>query len=169
MKKSDAIQKAKTLLQQMTTEEKVAQMIQVSYADVGREEAIRWASLGAGSFLHVLGDDAREVQREAMRTRLGIPVIFGIDAIHGHGLNKNATIFPSQLAVACSWDPELVEKMGEVTAREVATDGLHWTFSPVLCLGRDTRWAALMRLSGKTHTLPENLALPSSADIKVKT
>ena len=96
MKKSDAIQKAKALLHQMTTEEKVAQMIQVSYADVGREEALRWASLGAGSFLHVLGDDAREVQRAAMQTRLGIPVIFGIDAIHGHGLNKNAKHLKNQ-------------------------------------------------------------------------
>lgn len=157
MKKSDAIQKAKSLLQQMTTEEKVAQMIQVSYADVGREEAIRWASLGAGSFLHVLGDDAREVQRAAMQTRLGIPVIFGIDAIHGHGLNKNATIFPSQLAVACSWDPELVEKMGEVTAREVATDGLHWTFSPVLCLGRDTRWGRINETFGEDSYLTGEL------------
>ena len=157
MKKSDAIQKAKALLQQMTTEEKVAQMIQVSYADVDREEAIRWASLGAGSFLHVLGDDAREVQRAAMQTRLGIPVIFGIDAIHGHGLNKNATIFPSQLAVACSWNPELVEKMGEVTAREVATDGLHWTFSPVLCLGRDTRWGRIDETFGEDSYLTGEL------------
>ena len=157
MKKSDAIQKAKTLLQQMTTEEKVAQMMQVSYPDVGREEALRWASLGAGSFLHVLGDEAREVQRTAMQTRLGIPVIFGIDAIHGHGLNKNATIFPSQLAVACSWNPELVEKMGEVTAREVATDGLHWTFSPVLCLGRDTRWGRIDETFGEDSYLTGEL------------
>ncbi len=157
MKKTDAIQKAKALLQQMTTEEKVAQMMQVSYPDVGREEALRWASLGAGSFLHVLGDEAREVQRTAMQTRLGIPVIFGIDAIHGHGLNKNATIFPSQLAVACSWNPELVEKMGEVTAREVATDGLHWTFSPVLCLGRDTRWGRIDETFGEDTYLTGEL------------
>ena len=91
-------------------------MIQVPYAIVGREEALRWARLGAGSFLHVLGDDAREVQREALGSRLGIPVLFGIDAVHGHALNDRATIFPSQLAVACSWDPALVEEMGRVTA-----------------------------------------------------
>ena len=157
MNKSDSIQKAKSLLKQMTTKEKVAQMMQVSYPDVGREEALRWASLGAGSFLHVLGDEAREVQRAAMQTRLGIPVIFGIDAIHGHGLNKNATIFPSQLAVACSWNPELVEKMGEVTAREVATDGLHWTFSPVLCLGRDTRWGRIDETFGEDSYLTGEL------------
>ena len=102
MDRKTAKEKAYSLLQQMTPEEKVAQMVQVSYADVSREEALRWAKLGAGSFLHVLGDNARELQATALNTRLGIPVIFGIDAIHGHGLNDHATIFPSQLAVACS-------------------------------------------------------------------
>lgn len=138
------------ILSRMTLEEKAAQMIQVPYAIVGREEALRWARLGAGSFLHVLGDDAREIQKTAMEeSRLGIPVIFGIDAIHGHGLNDHATIFPSQLATACSFDPELARVTGEVTAREVASDGLHWTFSPVLCLGRDTRWGRVDETFGE--------------------
>lgn len=149
MKRELAKEKARELLSKMTTEEKVAQMIQVTYTDGGREEALKWAKLGAGSFLHVLGDDARELQQEAMKTRLGIPVIFGIDAIHGHGLNTKATIFPSQLACACSWNPEVARKMGEVTAREVATDGLHWTFSPVLCIGRDTRWGRVDETFGE--------------------
>ncbi|MBR2749786.1 MAG: glycoside hydrolase family 3 C-terminal domain-containing protein [Clostridiales bacterium] len=149
MNRESAKEKARELLSRMTTEEKVAQMIQVTYTDGGREEALKWAKLGAGSFLHVLGDDARELQREAMKTRLGIPVIFGIDAIHGHGLNNKATIFPSQLTCACSWDPEVARKMGEVTAREVATDGLHWTFSPVLCIGRDTRWGRVNETFGE--------------------
>lgn len=157
MKKADAILKAKEMLKLMTTEEKVAQMIQVSYVNVSKEEALRWASMGAGSFLHVLGEDAREIQRAAMKSRLGIPVIFGIDAIHGHGLNMNGTIFPSQLAAACSWDREIVEKMGEVTAREVATDGLHWTFSPVLCLGRDTRWGRINETFGEDPYLSGEL------------
>ena len=91
-------QQVETLLSQMTLEEKAAQMVQVPYTVVGREEALRWAKLGAGSFLHVLGDDAREVQQAALHSRLGIPVLFGIDAIHGHGLNDHATIFPSLLA-----------------------------------------------------------------------
>ncbi|MBQ4580275.1 MAG: glycoside hydrolase family 3 C-terminal domain-containing protein [Clostridia bacterium] len=138
------------LLHQMTVEEKAAQMLQIPYSVVGREESLRWARLGAGSFLHVLGDNAREVQKTAMEnSRLGIPVIFGIDAIHGHGLKHEATIFPSQLAAACSWDPAVAEEMGRVTAREVATDGLHWTFSPVLCLGRDTRWGRVNETFGE--------------------
>ena len=143
-------QKVEALLAQMTLEEKAAQMVQVPYTVAGREESLRWARLGAGSFLHVLGDDAREVQQTALKeSRLGIPVIFGIDAIHGHGLNQDAAIFPSQLACACSWDPAVAEEMGRVTAREVATDGLHWTFSPVCCLGRDTRWGRIDETFGE--------------------
>ncbi|MGN0776146.1 MAG: glycoside hydrolase family 3 N-terminal domain-containing protein [Candidatus Ventricola sp.] len=142
--------RVQALLEEMTLEEKAAQMVQVPVPYVGHEESLRWARLGAGSFLHVLGDEARELQRVAMEeTRLGIPVIFGIDAIHGHGLNDHATIFPSQLAAACSFDPEVAYTMGQVTAREVATDGLHWTFSPVLCLGRDTRWGRVDETFGE--------------------
>ena len=157
MKNTEIASRVKALLEQMTLEEKVAQMVQVPYAMVGREEALRWAKLGAGSFLHVLGDDAREIQREAMNSRLGIPVIFGIDAIHGHGLNDHATIFPTQLAAACSWDPDVAYTMGRVTAREVATDGLHWTFSPVLCLGRDTRWGRVNETFGEDPYLAGEL------------
>ena len=150
MDNKQVVSRVEELLAQMTLEEKAAQMVQVPYPFVGREESLRWARLGAGSFLHVLGDDAREVQKAAMEeSRLGIPVIFGIDAIHGHGLNDHATIFPTQLAAACSWDPDVAYTMGEVTAREVATDGLHWTFSPVLCLGRDTRWGRVNETFGE--------------------
>ncbi len=153
----DVSAQVEALLKRMTLEEKLAQMVQVPYAMVGREEALRWARLGAGSFLHVLGDDARELQEAATHTRLGIPVLFGIDAIHGHGLNDHATIFPTQLTAACSWNRELVREMGRVTAREVATDGLHWTFSPVLCLGRDTRWGRVNETFGEDPYLAGEL------------
>ena len=157
MNRTEAIQKARAMLARMTIEEKVAQMVQVPYPQTGREESLRWARLGAGSFLHVLGDDAREVQREAMSSRLGIPVIFGIDAVRGHGMNDHATIFPTQLAAACSWNPDVVYRMGEATAREVATDGLHWTFSPVLCLARDTRWGRVDETFGEDPVLAGEL------------
>ncbi len=158
MMSNEAIaQRVEELLRRMTLEEKAAQMVQVPYSVVGREEALRWARLGAGSFLHVLGDDAREVQQTALQTRLGIPVLFGIDAIHGHGLNQQAAIFPTQLAAACAWDPAVAEEMGRVTAREVATDGLHWTFSPVLCLGRDTRWGRVNETFGEDPYLAGEL------------
>ena len=150
-------ERVEELLGQMTLEEKAAQMVQVPYPFVGREAALEWAKKGAGSFLHVWGDEAREVQRTALNSRLGVPVLFGIDAIHGHGLNEHATIFPSQLAAACAWDIAMTEEMGRVTAREVATDGLHWTFSPVLCLGRDTRWGRVDETFGEDPMLAGEL------------
>ena len=149
--------RAKEILTQMTLAEKAAQMVQVPFAYVTREEALDWAKRGAGSFLHVLGEDAREIQQLALGTRLGIPVLFGIDAIHGHGLNQKAAIFPSQLAAACSWNPAVAEEMGRVTAREVSADGLHWTFSPVLCLGRDTRWGRINETFGEDPYLAGEL------------
>ena len=155
MKKNERVEQ---LLAQMTLEEKVAQMVQIPYAQTGREESLRWAKLGAGSFLHVLGDNAREVQQTALSNRLGIPVLFGIDAVRGHALNDQATIFPTQLACACSWDREVARQMGEVTAREVATDGLHWTFSPLLCLARDPRWGRTNETFGEDPYLTGELA-----------
>ncbi|MDO4838404.1 MAG: glycoside hydrolase family 3 N-terminal domain-containing protein [Clostridia bacterium] len=149
MNKQDAHARAESLLKQMTVEEKIAQMTQISYAGCTREEALMWAERGAGSFLHVLGDDAREIQQTALHTRLGIPVLFGIDAVHGHCLNRDAAIFPSQLSMACSFNPELPKKIGRATAEEVAEDGLHWTFAPVLCLARDPRWGRVDETFGE--------------------
>lgn len=143
-------QQVETLLSQMTLEEKAAQMVQVPYTVVGREEALRWAKLGAGSFLHVLGDDAREVQQAALHSRLGIPVLFGIDAIHGHGLNDHATIFPSQLSCACAWDKDIAREMGEVTAREVATDGCTGRSRPCCAWGATPAGGASTKPSAKT-------------------
>lgn len=137
------------LLGAMTTEEKVAQMVQISYSIISPAEADDWARKGAGSVLHILGDNARRIQRLATESRLGIPVLFGIDAVHGHSIHNGATVFPSQLAVAASWNPANAEKMATVTAREVAAEGLHWTFSPVLCLGRDPRWGRVDETFGE--------------------
>lgn len=150
-------ERVEELLSRMDLTEKAAQMLQIPYSKLSKEEAVEWAKKGAGSFLHVLGDNARELQDIALQSRLGIPILFGIDAIHGHGLNEHATIFPSQLAAACSWNRKLVEAMGRVTAREVATDGLHWTFSPVLCLARDTRWGRVDETFGEDSYLTGEL------------
>ena len=146
------------LISRMTVEQKAAQMLQVPVAMVGMEKAKEWARRGVGSFLHVLGDDARALQKIACEeSELGIPVLFGIDAIHGHCLNRKATVFPSQLAMASSWDRDLVKELGHATAKEVATDGLHWTFSPVLCLGRDPRWGRISETFGEDKYLAGEL------------
>ena len=137
------------MLSEMTVEEKVAQMQQVSYESFRPEVFDRFRELGGGSFLHVLGKDADAIRAQAAKTRMKIPPIFGIDAIHGHSLLNGAVIFPSQLACACSWNPELIEAMGQVAAREVNADGLDWVFSPVLCIGRDTRWGRVDETFGE--------------------
>lgn len=142
-------ERVQLLLKAMTIEEKVAQMVQISYSIVTPETADDWARKGAGSFLHVLGNNSRRLQKLSTENRLGIPVIFGIDAIHGHSIHNGATVFPTQLALAASWDPALAERMGQVTAREVTAEGLHWAFSPVFCLGRDLRWGRIDETFGE--------------------
>ncbi len=152
-------ERAKDLVSRMTLEEKAGQMMQIPYSEISRDEAVDWAvKKHAGSFLHVLGEEAQRLQDLAKKTRLGIPLIFGIDAIHGHGLLNGATIFPTQLGMACSWNPELIYRMGRVTGTEVAADGLHWTFSPVLCLGRDLRWGRINETFGEDPYLTGELA-----------
>ena len=148
------------LISKMTVEEKAAQMLQVPVSVVGMDEARKWAKKGVGSFLNVLGDDMKELSEiSCKKSRLKIPTIFGIDAVHGHCLNKDATIFPSQLGMACSWNKELVEKIGRVTATEVATEGIQWTFSPILCLARDPRWGRTNETFGEDKYLSGELGV----------
>lgn len=143
-------QRVNDLLSRMSVEEKVGQMLQVSYNQVTPTEAEDWVTKKfAGSFLHVLGGNARHLQELSESTPLGIPILFGIDAIHGHALNTHATVFPSQLALSTSWNETFLETVGRITAREVAADGLHWTFSPVLCIGRDLRWGRIDETFGE--------------------
>ncbi len=137
------------MLAEMTVEEKVGQMQQVSYESFRPEVFERFKTIGGGSFLHVLGDEADEVRAAAAKTRMKIPPIFGIDAIHGHSLLNGAVIYPTQLAMACSWNPELIKQMAKATAEEVNADGLDWVFSPVLCIGRDTRWGRINETFGE--------------------
>ena len=148
--KYTSTERANALLSLMTNEEKVGQMMQLAYKFMTREEALEWAKKGLGSYLHVLGDNADELQRTAINeTRLGIPIIFGIDCIHGHALNEYATVFPTQLAMAQSFNREAMRKCGRVSATEVRCDSLHWTFSPVFCIGRDTRWGRINETFGE--------------------
>lgn len=148
-KNADIEERIDDLLSRMNTEEKVGQMLQVSYNVLDKRDYERYKKLGIGSFLHVLGDETDEIRKKASQTRLGIPPIFGIDAIHGHALLNGATVFPSQLAMSCSFNRELIREMGRVTARETAADGLDWIFSPVLCIARDLRWGRVDETFGE--------------------
>src|SRR5690606_35231757 len=92
------------------------------------------------------------------QTRLRIPLLVGEDCIHGHSFYEGATIFPTQLGMAASWDPELVERVARATAVEVAPTGIHWTFSPVLCIARDLRWGRVDETFGEDPYLIGELA-----------
>ena len=145
------------IINKMTLEQKVAQLIQIPYAQFGKEKAEEWARRGVGSFLHVFGDDARHLQQIAVESGAHIPLLFGIDAVHGHCLNRKATVFPTQLSMACSFNPELIKQMASAAAKEISADGLHQTFSPVLCLGRDIRWGRVDETFGEDPYLAGEL------------
>ena len=152
--------KIEKILSKMSVEEKVAQMQQLSANATPEDIFNNFKAAGKiGSYLHVLGEETGGFLESAAQTELKIPPIFGIDAIHGHSLLKAATIFPSQLALACTWDEAAVERVGEITADEVAADGLNWVFSPVLCLGRDLRWGRVDETFGEDAELASRLGV----------
>jgi beta-glucosidase len=125
------------LVARMTLEEKVGQLLML---DARGEDLSFVNTRQPGALLHILGAKIGRAMDLAAKNRLGIPLLIGEDGIHGHSFWKDANIFPTQLAMAASWNPELLERVGRVTAEEMAPTGIHETFSPVLCLTRDLRW-----------------------------
>ncbi len=134
------------LLSRMTLREKVGQMLQLD-ARGDLDDIV--LTKGAGSILHASPEAMLRAIELSRRTRLGIPLLTADDAIHGHSFWPGATILPTQLAMACTWDPGLLERGARATAVEVAATGLHWTFSPVLCIARDLRWGRVDETFGE--------------------
>jgi len=94
-----------------------------------------------GSFLHVKNvKEANALQKLAMESRLKIPLLMGIDAIHGHAHIWGATVYPTQLSLSSTWDDDLLYEVAKETAQEVRATGMHWTFSPNVEVARDPRW-----------------------------
>jgi beta-glucosidase len=134
------------LLERMTLAEKVGQMLQL---DARGDLAGAVTGRLAGSLLHASPERILAAEQLVGTTRLRIPLLMADDAIHGHSFWPGATILPSQLAMACTWDPGLVGRAARMAAVEVAATGLHWTFSPVLCIARDTRWGRVDETFGE--------------------
>ncbi|HLP16739.1 MAG TPA: glycoside hydrolase family 3 N-terminal domain-containing protein [Bacteroidota bacterium] len=156
--------KIDSLLALMTPEEKAGQLLQFSgdfetgpggnfihtnHADLARNSRV-------GSFLNVHGSEiVRKIQRIAVEeSRLHIPLIFGMDVIHGY-----RTTFPIPLAEACTWDPSAVEQSARVQAREATAAGVQWTFNPMVDIARDPRWGRIAEGSGEDPVIGSAMAV----------
>ncbi len=150
-----------SLLQQMTLEEKLGQLNQFSAGrptgpGSGRSEYKQMIAAGQiGSLLNLTGArETNELQRIAMtRSRLKIPLLFGLDVIHGY-----RTTFPVPLGLASTWNPKLVEEAAAAAAREAATEGVRWTFSPMVDIARDARWGRIVEGAGEDPFLGSLMA-----------
>ncbi len=144
------------LLQQMTVEEKVGQMMQYFQFLPGTSAAEELARKGeAGSFLFMTDPNAiNRVQHAAVDgSRLHIPLIFGFDVIHGWH-----TIFPVPIAMAASWDPMLEERAQTIAAKEARDSGIDWTFAPMVDIARDARWGRMVEGAGEDPYLGAAMA-----------
>lgn len=154
-------QRVKDLLAQMTLEEKVGQLVQYSSRDdmTGAADKSPFTAKlqagGMGSMLNVVGaSTTRRWQKIAVEgSRLRIPLLFGLDVIHGY-----RTIFPIPLATAASWDLAKIEEAERIAAREAAAAGLHWTFAPMVDIARDPRWGRIAEGAGEDPFLGSAIA-----------
>src|SRR6266516_4873548 len=165
----DYSQKIEALLKRMTLEEKVGQMTQLTINMIvnGYDQNIQIdpakldkaiARYGVGSILNVYDqaltpdkwhDTIGQIQTAAKKTRLGIPVIYGIDSIHGANYIQGATLFPQEIGMAATWNPELMKRATEIAAMETRAAGIPWSFSPVLDIGRQPLWPRFYETFGE--------------------
>lgn len=163
-------QRVADLLRRMTLEEKVGQMTQAERAAAEADPTLV-SRLALGSLLSGGGSTPRPntpqawadmidgFQRQALGTRLGIPIIYGVDAVHGHGNLRGATIFPHNIGLGATRDAALVAQVGAVTAQEVRASGVPWNFAPCVCVSRDARWGRSYESFGEDPTLAASLGL----------
>lgn len=152
------------LLGRMTLEEKVGQMTQAERGDVAGDPSLV-TTWGLGSVLSGGGsvpadntpagwaDMVDTFQQAALNTRLGIPILYGVDSVHGHGNLNGATVFPHNIGLGATRDPKLVEKIGAITAEETRASGPQWTFAPCICVARDDRWGRTYESFGEDPAL----------------
>lgn len=168
-KLKDYSSQIEALLAKMTLEEKAGQMTQLELGQItsGGDSNIQIdpaklqkavVDYKVGSILNVNGhalsvDKWHEIigaiQNSAMKSRLKIPVIYGIDSIHGANYVKGATLFPQEIGMAATWNPMLVQKGAEIAAKETRAAGIPWSFSPVLDVGRQPLWARFWETFGE--------------------
>jgi len=146
--------KVEQLLSRMTLEEKIGQMTQVDSSYLKTPDDITKYFIGSvlsGGNSYPYNNESKikpedwanyidELQNYAMKTRLKIPLLYGVDAVHGNQKVYGATIFPHNIGLGCTGNEELLKRIGEVTAIECEAVGVNWTFSPCVAVARDERW-----------------------------
>lgn len=152
------------LLARMTLAEKIGQMAQAERVDIDADTSLITTN-GLGSVLSGGGstptpntatawaDMVDRYQRAALDTRLGIPLLYGVDSVHGHGNLVGATVFPHNIGLGATRDPRLVERIGAITAEETRASGPQWAFAPCLCVARDDRWGRTYESFGEDPDL----------------
>ena len=156
----DIDRRVEELLAKMTLEEKIGQLHQIpgdisTGTDVAKDDMLSQIKAGkVGSILsHTNFENKITMQRAAVGSRLGIPLVFGFDVIHGY-----KTIFPIPLAQAASWDMAAIEQAERIAAEEASADGQNWTFSPMVDVARDPRWGRVMEGAGEDPYLGSRVA-----------
>ena len=145
------------LINKMSKEQLVGQMVQL---DGQKDLEKNYKRMECGSFLKIKGEDIQFAIDLARKTELQIPILFGIDSIHGYGFWPGATIFPTQLGVSCAWNRELIEEMGSITALEMRFTGVSFTFSPTCGIARELRWGRVNETFGEDPYLLSQLLPP---------
>jgi beta-glucosidase len=160
----------KTLVAQMTLAEKIGQMTQAERSTVKKGEITRYflgsilsggGSVPADNSAKGWADMYDGFQAEALKTRLKIPLIYGVDAVHGHNNLQGATVFPHNIGLGATRDPDLVQRVCRATAAEVRATGPTWTFAPCIAVPRDERWGRTYEGFGETPELQQMFAAPA--------
>ncbi|HEU4934386.1 MAG TPA: glycoside hydrolase family 3 protein [Pyrinomonadaceae bacterium] len=166
LKANDA--KVQALLSQMTLEEKVGQMIQVNQASLKDPSDVEKYFLGSllsggssdpktGNGVVDWTDHYDSLQSRTQNTRLRIPLLYGIDAVHGHSNVLGATLFPHNIGLGCTRNSQLVERAARITAIETRATGINWTFAPCVTVARDERWGRTYEGFGEDPELARTL------------
>jgi beta-glucosidase len=139
-----------SLLSKMTLNEKIGQMVQEQYSTLGIPSDIQTYCLGSvlaaaddgtpGHTAEAWANLCDSLQSYALKTRLGVPLLIGFDAIHGTGSIYGATLFPHNIGMGCTRNPELLTQATQITAQEAAATGFNWTFSPIVAVARNQNW-----------------------------
>ncbi len=157
------------LLARMTLAEKIGQMTQVEKNSITPEDVTAYfigsvLSGGGGSPSNNTVESWVEMveafQQAARQTRLGIPLIYGVDAVHGHANLKGATVFPHNIGLGAANDPELMHRIGQATAVEMLATGIRWNFAPAVSISQDIRWGRTFEGYSEDTELVTRLAVP---------